>query len=604
MALMQSLRDKTHVVMIILVIAFIALIGVEWGADYAGRGTGSESSVGVINGQKISYEELRAEYDQLRRQETERRGGSLDEMQDRQILNDIWNRKTEFILLKQEIEKRGISVTDAELIEAIRMNPPEFLKNQEIFQTDGRFDQAKYLQVLNNPNVQGLEVIEDQYRALLPTQKLVDRLRSIVHVTDAEVRRSFLNQNEKISVKYLLFDPNTHASSTVTISDSEIKSFYEKNKADYEQDNRLKLEYVMLFKQSNAADSLRVVRQIADLRQQLVDGADFEKLAKSFSEDPGSAARGGDLGFFKHGDMVAAFDSVAYSTPIGQVSEPFLTPFGWHIIKVEEKKTEGTDEQVRARHILLKTVIGQETLNTLRAKLQTVLNTAKSSGFQEAVKKVSGVTLENTGYFTERPDGFMPRLGYVMGAGSFAEKAQPGAYSDILENDNAFYVLRFIDRKEKGLQDLAEVKTQIQSQLTREKHMEKAKVEAERVKASLGGGNLDNLTGTEAARVITLEPFAREGFIPGIGQDAGMTGAAFRLTTPGQMSGPVSGDRGYYLVQLLSRQSIDEAAFSAQKAAIREQLSVQQQTQLYTDWIEDLRGKATIENNLGVYFAY
>ena len=604
MALMQSLREKTHVVMIILVVAFVALIGIEWGADYAGRGASSQSAVGVINGQKISYEEMRAEYEQLRRQETEKRGGSLDEMRDRQILNDIWNRKTEFILLKQEIEKRGISVTDAELIEAIRMNPPEFLKNQEIFQTDGRFDQAKYLQVLNNPNVEGLEVIEDQYRALLPTQKLVDRLRSIVHVTDTEVRRSFMSQNEKLSVKYILFDPNSYASDPVTLSDSEIKSFYEKNKADYEQDKRMKLEYILLLKQPNATDSLRVVRQITDLHQQLTAGADFEKLAKSFSEDPGSASRGGDLGFFKHGDMVAAFDSVAYNTPIGQVSEPLLTQFGWHIIKVDEKKMEGTEEQVHARHILLKTAVGQETLNTLRKKMQTLLDKAKTSGFQEAVKSVSGVTLENTGYFTERPDGFMPRLGYVMGAGSFTEKAQPGAYSDILENDNAYYLLRFVDRKEKGLQDLAEVKTQIQSQLTRDKHMEKSKEEAERVKRLLGGGNLDNLTGTDAARVITLEPFAREGFIPGIGQDMGMTGAAFRLTTPGQMSDMVKGDRGYYLIQLVSRQPIDEAVFAAQKAAIREQLAVQQQTQLYTDWIDDLRGKATIENNLGVYFTY
>jgi len=603
MALMQSLRDKTHVVMIVLVVAFIGLIGLEWGADITGRGAGAGDTVGSVNGVKVSYQEIRAEYDQLRQLESERRGGSLDEMRERQLLDEIWNRRVEFLLIKEQIEKRGIKVTDGELIEAIRMTPPEFLKTQEIFQTEGRFDQAKYLQVLNNPNVQGLEVIEEQYRTLLPSQKVVDRLNGIVRVTEQEVRRAFLDQNENVSVKYLFFDPNGFSGDPVAVSEQEIRAYYDKNKTEFEQDKRIRLEYAMLAKRPSAADSLRVQRQVEDLHQLLIGGADFEKLARSFSEDPSNASRGGDLGFFKRGDMVAPFEAAAFGTEPGQVAAPVQTQFGWHIVKVEEKKTENDEEQVRARHILLKTAIGQETLSGLRKKAQSLLDKARDTGFQEAAKSVPEASIENTGYFAERTDGFMPRLGYVMGAGSFAASAAPGDYSEVFENDNAFYVLRLVDRKEKGVQELAEVKTVIESQLTREKRMEKARMEGERVKTLMGSGSLDNLPVSEAAKVVTLEPFARQGFIPGVGQDVVFASAALKLSS-GQVSGLVKGERGYYLIQAIDRIPADEAAYAAQKTSIRDNLMLQKQNQLYTDWVAELREKAVIENNMGKFFVY
>jgi peptidyl-prolyl cis-trans isomerase D len=605
MALMQSLRDSTHIIMIILVLAFIALIGLEWGADITGRGAGGQNVVGTVNGQKILYEEIRTEHEQLREMEREQRGGDIDEFRSRQLLNDVWNRRVEFLLLREQIEKRGISVTDAELLEAIREEPPDFLKQQAIFQTDGRFDRAKYLQALNNPNVQGWEFIEAQYRLMLPQRKLVDRLRAIAHVTDIEVRQAYIEQNEKVRVKYLLFDPNEFANEPVAVTDADIRAYYDQHKKEFEQNARTQIAYVMFPKAPSTADSQRVERQIRDLREQIINGADFEKLARDFSEDPGSASKGGDLGFFRRGDMVAPFEEAAFQTPVGQVAEPVKTQFGWHIIKVEERKQENGEEQVRARHILLKTLVGQETLRNIRQKAEGLLARAKESSLQEAVRSLpDSLTVQDTGYFEERPDGFMPKLGYLMGAGSFALDAKPGDYSEVLENDTGFYVLHLAGRKEKGVQDLAEVRPQLQTQLTREKRMEKAKARGEQVKARLGGGPLDALSEPELSRVVTLDPFARQGFIPGVGQDPAFTGAAFRLTQPGQTSNLVKGERGYYLIQLLERQPIDEAAYEAQKAALKEQLLLQKQSVLYTDWLNELKEKANIENNLGRFFVF
>ena len=146
MALMQTLRAKTHFVMIIIIFSFIGLIGLEWGADVAGRGPANQNTVGVINGEIIPYEEIRFEYDQVRELERQQRGGDIDQFRNRQIINEIWNRRIESTLLQQEISKYDIVVSEAELFEAIKENPPEFIKQQAIFQTDGAFDQIKYLQ--------------------------------------------------------------------------------------------------------------------------------------------------------------------------------------------------------------------------------------------------------------------------------------------------------------------------------------------------------------------------------------------------------------------------------------------------------------------------
>ena len=167
MALMKLLRERTHVVMIILVIAFIGLIGLEWGADMAGRGPGGQNTVGSINGVSVSYEEMRFEVERVQEIERRQQGGSLDEFRSREIINEVWDRRIELTLLEQQIGRQGIFVTDAEILEAIRNNPPEYVRQQEMFQTDGEFDQTKYLQALNDPAVEGWAFLEDQYRALL-----------------------------------------------------------------------------------------------------------------------------------------------------------------------------------------------------------------------------------------------------------------------------------------------------------------------------------------------------------------------------------------------------------------------------------------------------
>jgi peptidyl-prolyl cis-trans isomerase C len=137
---------------------------------------------------------------------------------------------------------------------------------------------------------------------------------------------------------------------SVKVDDAAIKTYYDAHKADFESAKarhiliRFKGSAVPLRTGAKELSDEEALAKAQDVLKQLKGGADFAALAKSDSDDSGSGANGGDLGTFKHGQMVAAFEQAAFALPIGQVSEPVKTQFGYHIIKVEQKQSKTVDE--------------------------------------------------------------------------------------------------------------------------------------------------------------------------------------------------------------------------------------------------------------------
>jgi parvulin-like peptidyl-prolyl isomerase len=111
-----------------------------------------------------------------------------------------------------------------------------------------------------------------------------------------------------------------------------------------------------------------------DIRKKLVAGADFAALAKAESDDAGSGANGGDLGFFPHGQMVPQFEEAAFSLPVGQISEPVKSQFGYHIIKVEQKEAKSYEEAKADIENRLRPAIAQKTLEEMRKATPVTLD--------------------------------------------------------------------------------------------------------------------------------------------------------------------------------------------------------------------------------------
>ncbi len=134
------------------------------------------------------------------------------------------------------------------------------------------------------------------------------------------------------------------------VDDQAAMKYYNEHKSEYEQAKgrhiliRFKGSQVPLRPGEKELSDEEALAKAQDLRKQLLAGADFATLAKANSDDTGSGVNGGDLGTFKHGQMVPAFEQAAFALPVGQVSEPVKTQFGYHLIKVDEKQSKSFDE--------------------------------------------------------------------------------------------------------------------------------------------------------------------------------------------------------------------------------------------------------------------
>ncbi len=172
-----------------------------------------------------------------------------------------------------------------------------------------------------------------------------------------EARRRKLDQSPDVKLRIALQVDNTLAgemfrtiNNEVKVDDAAVKSYYEEHKSEYEQ---VKASHILIrFKGSTVPlrpgekdlTEEEALAKAKALHDQLAKGADFAALAKAESDDTGSGEKGGSLGTFGHGRMVPVFEQAAFSLPVGQISEPLKSQFGYHIIKVEERTAKTIDE--------------------------------------------------------------------------------------------------------------------------------------------------------------------------------------------------------------------------------------------------------------------
>jgi len=180
-------------------------------------------------------------------------------------------------------------------------------------------------------------------------------------------------------------------------TDLDLRAYYDANKNEFEEAKgshiliRFKGSSVPLKPNEKDLTPEEALAKAEDLRKKIVDGADFAVLAKAESDDAGSAAKGGELGAFKHGQMVGPFDQAAFSLPVGQVSEPVKTQFGYHIIKITSRTSKTFDEAKPQIEKDLKPKMAKESLEQIKAHTAVTLNEAYFGPAKEAVPSVKEV---------------------------------------------------------------------------------------------------------------------------------------------------------------------------------------------------------------------
>lgn len=594
--MMTSLRQHTAIVLWVVIFSFVGLIFIEWGADFSSTSMQSANeAVGLINGRTIGVEQFReALRNAARMEQSQGRQG-----QDGQLVGEVWDALVKDMLTSQEIERLGVQVTDKELAYYTRTQPPREVQGFAAFQTEGKFDLGKYNQFLSDPrtyadpaNKSFVVQVENLIKNQLLNYKLQRLVTEAVQISPAEVRQFFTDHQEKVRVEYVFAPGNKVKDSEVSVSPAELDAYYQEHLSEYQHGDQARMSYVVLPRLPSARDSLRVGQDIAQLRQEIVQGADFAELAKSLSEDPGSAPNGGDLGTFGRGRMVKSFEDVAFALKPGEVSEPLLTQFGWHLIKNEEHLTTNGEEQVHARHLLLKFSPSAETEDELRTRIDTLKAAAEKQGL-EAAAQAAGLEVRDSGFVGKG----MPVPGLGEGSAWMVNHFVQNPTGEVAQggNEQAFWVAQSKGSRTKGTASLDDVRQQVERAVLNQKKAERAGQTLQALRAQAAGGLTQAATalGLEAH---TTEPFARADQVPGIGRSNAFVKAAFRLQ-PGQLSEVVTLPRGAYLIRLVEKIPADETNFQATSKQLADQLLRQRQGEALQIWFDRLYANAQIEDN-------
>jgi peptidyl-prolyl cis-trans isomerase D len=594
--MMQAIRSNVGKAMVFIIVpAFILWMVFEVGMEATGVG-GRPGEIGRVNGQVISAEAWQNTYDQLFRQ-AQQQGPVTTEVA-RQIRQDTWDQLVTNTLLQQEMIRRGIRVTDAEIRWAAENMPAPWLAQEEIFQTDGRFDMRKYQEFLRGPTVTRdmYAQLEQYYREAIPQQKLLRQLTAGHHVTDTELWRLFRDRTETVTVEYVALDVARLVTGDVAVSDDEVRRHFEANRERFQRPEQARFTIAYLPMQIDEADRRATLQRARELRREIEAGADFATVAQRESRDPGSAQAGGDLGTFARGQMVAPFDSAAFSLPIGEISEPVVTQFGVHLIQVQAR----TEESASARHILLPFEKSEAAMVRLDAKADSLQELAESAGIDRAARAVGAEVRQGVLVTADAP--WVAGVGSALEALEWAavearEGDEPNPISDIFQNDNALYLVRLEQYQRAGRMSLQEATPQIRAQLTIDKKRAQAAAIGREMVAAVRGGQ--ELEAVAQARGLTVEragPFSRIQPNPAFGQANAAVGASFGAPM-GEVSDVVETTAGLFIIRPVERTEANRESFEEQKEMLRMTYGNMAQQELVERWMESLRRDARIVDN-------
>ena len=596
--MMRQMREATKPIMLFTAIAFVALMVFQWGMDITGQSGGGVGEIGSVNGQPVMYDSYMAAYRQLYDQVQRSQEELISSQQNKEIEDAAFDEVVTQLLVLQELDKRGITVTDREISEAAQFSPPEYLQS-EFVNDAGGLDLQAYQTFLATLPPEQLIILEAYYRDVIPRGKLLRQVSSGIFVSDAELWQEFRDQVEQVEIRYIPMDPSSrYEDDAFTISEGEIEAYYRANQEEFEVPARATVKVVVLDKTPTATDTAAAYTDAEEIMQEIREGGDFAEIAQAESTDQPTAGLGGDLGVFNKGRMVPAFDSAVFAASAGDLVGPVQTSFGLHVIEVQDRWAQ---DSAQARHILLPIARTDES----EIQLLTLADSLEDLGEEMALDQAAAMAgLTSTTLDIAQNFPFLPGAGQVSEGADWAfEEASPGDVSPVFETPTAFYALELVSSEPEGILPLDDASPAIASTLLFEAKMSQAQVDAQDVVVRVRGGTvLSNAAAELELDVRSAGPFSRNDFVAGVGRQNAAIGAAFGLE-PGEVSDVVPTPANVYVLEVLTRTDADSTAWLAQLTEQRQAaIAIRQQARL-SEWIEALRASANIRDRRDIVLA-
>jgi len=553
--------------------------------------------VAVVNGTDVLYTVWTQRVQTEIQSAQERNGGrSLSQDDTRRIENSVFDQMVSEVLLQQEYARRGIFATDDEIREYARYAPPPWVMQAPELQTEGRFDPEKYSRLLASPQArqgQLLVQLEQYYRSEIPRQKLFDQIASGAYVADAELWRIWRDQQDSAQVSYVAFRAKNDSALTKSVSDADVRAYLEKHKTEFERPGRAVLSVIIIPKVITAADTAAARERAAKLRAEIVGGAKFEDVAKRESADSTSGVNCGSLGRGGKNRFVAEFEKPAYALRVGELSQPVLTPYGYHIIRVDEHK----GDTLALRHILVRIQTSDSTATATDRKADSVSKMASASDQPRKLDSAAAklhLPIERVYAFEDEQAMFAGRPIPSVSAWAFAG-VKPGETSDLFDDDNGYYLARLDSIHQRGEPTFESVKDEVRNRIAAERAVDRLIPRADTLAKAAAATSLEAAAQRENLTVDKTAMFARASLVPGVGQFNEAIGAAFALPV-GAVSAPIRTPNAVFVLRTDRRTTADSAKWVAQKEIQRQQRLDQLRQQRIQMYLEDLRKSAKLDD--------
>ncbi|MBD8164321.1 peptidylprolyl isomerase [Erwinia persicina] len=615
--MMDNLRAASNHVVLKILLGLIILSFVLTGVGgYLTGGNGDYAA--KVNGQEISRAQLerafsseRARQQQMLGEQFSALAGNEGYMQ--QIRQQALSQLIDEVLLDQYAKDIGLAISDDQIKQAIFTQPA--------FQTDGKFDNARYMSIISNmgfsadqyaealrkqlttqqliQSVTGTDFVlgneTDSLAALVSQQRLVrdvtinvNALVAMQTVTPEEIK-GYYEQNknsfmspEQFRVSYIKLDA---AAMQQPVSESDIQAWYDQHQQDYTQPQRNRYSIIQTKTEAEAQSVLDALKQ----------GGDFAALAKEKSADPISARNGGDMGWLEPDTTPDELKGAGLKDK-GQLSGVIKSSVGFIVARLDDTQAEKV-KMLPEVHDEIAAKVKQEKAVDAYYKLQQKVSDAASNDNESlaSAEQAAGVKAVETGWFNH--DNLPAELNFkavqdaIFNGGLVGENGSPGSNSDVItvDGDRAF-VLRISEHKPEAVKPLNEVTAQITDTLKQQKAQQEAKAQADKLLAALKAGK-----GDEALKAAGLS-FGPQQTLSRTGQDA-LSQAAFTLPLPseGKPSFGISEDaQGNIVVMALDK--VQKGTMpEAQKQALVQGITQNNAQLAFAAMLSNLRKDAKIK---------
>jgi peptidyl-prolyl cis-trans isomerase D len=594
----------------------------------SGADAASSDTIAKVEGREITSGEFRRTYQaQLQAYRSAYGNNMSDQLLkqlgiDQQILNQMVDERAALA----EADRVGISVSDEEVRQRI-FAMPAFQENGQ-FIGDSRYQQLLRMQ---RPPLSPSE-FEDNVRHGLAVEKLRASLTDWLSVPDTELEKEYRRRNDKVKLAVVSFTADNFRSQ-VSASDGEVASYFDAHKNDFKIPEKRKIRYVLIdidamrakvnipqadvekeyknneeqyktpeqvrashiLLKTEGKDDAAVKAKAEEILKQAKSGADFAELAKKNSEDEASAKNGGDLDYFGKGRMVPEFDAAVFGMEPGQISDLVKTQYGYHIIKLVDKKPATTRPYAQVQQQLHDQLAYQRAQAQAADLAQTLEKQIKSPGDLDKVGKAQGLAVQESGFFAR--DEPILGLGPAPEAANKAFDMKQGEVAGPLRASRGFVFETMVARQDPYVPKVEEVKERVRDEVIKQKARDASKAKAAEIASKLKtAGDFEKAAKAAGLEAKTTELITQDSPIRDLGNAPTVTDAAFKLPQ-GAVSDPIATDNGTAVVKVLEKKEVATEEWTTSKDKFREELLTDRRNRFFSAYMGKAKQKMKIEVN-------